>query len=153
MTRSLGLAGSAAPALGHDRGGDYRDQAAQQQRPMACPHPPLAALGGDQRPGVVGDPGHADRRAPAGRVTLAAHSSASASSRGHIGACRSREALARSYLMRPAAWRKVAAAADAHGDRRPGAPFGPLLESFVLSELARQPTGTAMSSVSKSGGS
>ena len=27
---------------------------------------------------------------------------------------------------------------DAHALRRPGAPFGPLLESFVLSELARQ---------------
>jgi hypothetical protein len=29
---------------------------------------------------------------------------------------------------------------DAHALRRPGAPFGPLLESFVLSELARQLT-------------
>jgi predicted AAA+ superfamily ATPase len=31
-------------------------------------------------------------------------------------------------------------AMDAHTLRRPGAPFGPLLESFVLSELARQLT-------------
>jgi predicted AAA+ superfamily ATPase len=31
-------------------------------------------------------------------------------------------------------------AVDAHGLRRPGAPFGPLLEGFVLSELARQLT-------------
>jgi hypothetical protein len=31
-------------------------------------------------------------------------------------------------------------ALDAHTLRRPGAPFGPLLESFVLSELARQTT-------------
>ncbi|HZN20190.1 MAG TPA: ATP-binding protein [Micromonosporaceae bacterium] len=31
-------------------------------------------------------------------------------------------------------------AADAHTLRRPGAPFGPLLEGFVLSELARQIT-------------
>jgi predicted AAA+ superfamily ATPase len=31
-------------------------------------------------------------------------------------------------------------ALDAHALRRPGAPFGPLLESFVLSELARQIT-------------
>ena len=31
-------------------------------------------------------------------------------------------------------------ALDAHTLRRPGAPFGPLLESFVLSELARQRT-------------
>jgi hypothetical protein len=29
---------------------------------------------------------------------------------------------------------------DAHTLRRPGAPFGPLLESFALSELARQTT-------------
>jgi len=31
-------------------------------------------------------------------------------------------------------------ALDAHGLRRPGAPFGPLLEGFVLAELARQLT-------------
>jgi uncharacterized protein len=31
-------------------------------------------------------------------------------------------------------------AVDAHGLRRPGAPFGPLLEGSVLSELARQLT-------------
>ncbi|HEY9481944.1 MAG TPA: DUF4143 domain-containing protein [Micromonosporaceae bacterium] len=31
-------------------------------------------------------------------------------------------------------------AVDAHALRRPGAPFGPLLEGFVLSELARQLT-------------
>jgi predicted AAA+ superfamily ATPase len=31
-------------------------------------------------------------------------------------------------------------AADAHTLRRPGAPFGPLLEGFVISELARQRT-------------
>jgi uncharacterized protein len=31
-------------------------------------------------------------------------------------------------------------ALDAHALRRPGAPFGPLLEGFVLSELARQLT-------------
>ena len=31
-------------------------------------------------------------------------------------------------------------AVDGHGLRRPGAPFGPLLEGFVLSELARQIT-------------
>src|SRR5262249_42026182 len=31
-------------------------------------------------------------------------------------------------------------ALDSHALRRPGAPFGPLLESFVLSELARQLT-------------
>jgi predicted AAA+ superfamily ATPase len=29
---------------------------------------------------------------------------------------------------------------DSHTLRRPGAPFGPLLEGFVISELARQPT-------------
>jgi hypothetical protein len=31
-------------------------------------------------------------------------------------------------------------ALDAHALRRPGAPFGPLLENFVLSEVARQLT-------------
>ncbi|MEV6924066.1 DUF4143 domain-containing protein [Dactylosporangium sp. NPDC051485] len=31
-------------------------------------------------------------------------------------------------------------ALDGHALRRPGAPFGPLLEGFVLSELARQTT-------------
>ena len=52
---------------------------------MAGPHQPLAPFGGDQRPGVVGDPGHPVRRVPDGWVTLVAHSSASAISSGVNG--------------------------------------------------------------------
>src|ERR1700722_18445230 len=81
----LRLAGHASPALGDDRGWDGRHEAAQQQGTMAGPHRPLTALGGIQRPGVIGDPRHAERRVAAGWVTRAAHSSASAISSGVNG--------------------------------------------------------------------
>ena len=42
---------------------------------MAGQHEPFTPFGGDQRPEVVGDPGHAVRRVPDGWVTLVAHSS------------------------------------------------------------------------------
>ena len=81
----LRLAGCASPAPGHDGGGDCRYDAAEQQGTMAGPHQPLTPFGGDQRPGVVGDPGHAVRRVPDGRVTRVAHSSAPAISSGVNG--------------------------------------------------------------------
>ena len=59
----LGLAGGASPALGDDRSRHGRYDAAEQQGAVTGPHHPLAPFGGDQRPGVVGDPGHAVRRA------------------------------------------------------------------------------------------
>src|SRR6476646_7570402 len=83
----LRLAGGASPALGYHRGGDGRYDAAEQQGAVAGPHPPLAAFGSDQRPGIVGNPGHAVRRAAGGWVILAAHSSASALSSGVNGPC------------------------------------------------------------------
>jgi len=46
--------------------GTGRYNAAEQQGAMAGPHPPLAVFGSDQRPGSVGDPGHAVRRAAGG---------------------------------------------------------------------------------------
>src|ERR1700722_16073353 len=81
----LCLAGCAAPGLGNDRGGDGRHDAAEQQGAMAGPHRPLTALGGNQRPGVIRDPRHADRRVAAGWGHRAAHSSASAISSGVNG--------------------------------------------------------------------
>ena len=62
----LRLAGRASPALGNNRGGDGWHDAAQQQGTMASPHQALTPFGGDQRPGVIGDSRHADRRMPDG---------------------------------------------------------------------------------------
>ena len=94
------LAGRASPALGNDRGGDSQRETAEQQGTMAGPHRPLTALGGNQRPGVVRDPVTPTAEVPAGWVTRAAHSSASAiSSRvnGHaaFGMYARRDGLAR----------------------------------------------------------
>jgi len=85
----LGLAWGAPPALGDDRSRHGRYDAAEQESAVTGPHHPLTSLGGDQRPGIVSDPGHAVRRAADGWVILAAHSSAAAISPGVNGPCSS----------------------------------------------------------------
>ena len=63
----LRLARYAPPALRHYRSGNHRDNSAQQQRPVPCPHPPLPALSGDQSARVIGNPTHSCTPPPARR--------------------------------------------------------------------------------------
>jgi hypothetical protein len=60
----IGLPSTTSPCFGEDRRRYDRRYFFGQQSGMQCPHPPVIAFGGDQRPRVVGDTGHLRRLRP-----------------------------------------------------------------------------------------